>query len=63
MILHNVHLTHVIQDEVLRVTTEAQARGKLVPVAYQVADLVIPIQDFADIKSPNAPPPLYASAL
>ncbi len=58
MVLRNVHLTHVIRDEVLQITTEAEARGKLVPVAYQVADLVIPIQDFGDVRNPNGPPPL-----
>jgi type II secretory pathway component GspD/PulD (secretin) len=55
MILHNVHLTHVIKDEVLQITTEAEARGKLVPVAYQVADLVIPIENFADVHNPSLP--------
>jgi type II secretory pathway component GspD/PulD (secretin) len=60
MVLHNVHLTHVIQDEVLRITTEAQARGKLLTVVHQVADLVIPIVDFGDVRN-NTPPPLYAT--
>src|SRR5262249_8598674 len=48
LLLHQVHLTHVIKDEVLQITTEAYARGKLIPVTYQVADLVIPIENFGD---------------
>jgi type II secretory pathway component GspD/PulD (secretin) len=59
MVLHNVHLTHVIQDEVLRITTEAQARGKLMPVVYQVADLIIPVENFGDVRV-NAPTPPFA---
>jgi type II secretory pathway component GspD/PulD (secretin) len=58
LLLHDVHLTHVIKDEVLQITTEEQARGKLVPVTYQVADLVIPIENFGDVR--NKPAPLYA---
>jgi type II secretory pathway component GspD/PulD (secretin) len=41
----------VIRDEVLLITTEAFAKGKLVTRTYQVADLVIPVQDFD--ASPN----------
>jgi type II secretory pathway component GspD/PulD (secretin) len=51
LLLHGVHLTYVIQDEVLQITTEARAKGKLVPVTYQVADLVIPIDSFGDLHA------------
>ncbi len=58
LILQNVHLTYVVKDEALQITTEEHARGKLTTVTYQVADLVIPVENFADIRTP--PPPLYA---
>jgi type II secretory pathway component GspD/PulD (secretin) len=57
LILHDVHLTHVIKDEVLYITTETQAKGKLVTTTYQVADLVIPVENFGDVRTP--PPPFY----
>jgi type II secretory pathway component GspD/PulD (secretin) len=57
LILQKVHLTHVIKDEVLQITTEEQARGKLVAVTYQVADLVVPVDDFGDVHA--GPPALY----
>jgi len=46
VLLDQVHLTYVIQDEMLKVTTERAARGKLVQRVYSVADLVIPIDDY-----------------
>ncbi|MSR30090.1 MAG: hypothetical protein EXR99_01165 [Gemmataceae bacterium] len=46
LLLHSVHLTYVIKDEVLQITTESHARGKLQTVTYQVGDLVIPIENF-----------------
>jgi type II secretory pathway component GspD/PulD (secretin) len=45
LILHQVHLTHVIKDDVLQITTESHARGKLQTKSYNVADLVMPIPD------------------
>lgn len=51
LILHQVRLTHVIRDEVLMVTTEENAKGKLTTVTHPVADLVIPIEDFGDVKT------------
>jgi type II secretory pathway component GspD/PulD (secretin) len=50
--LHNIHLTYVIKDEVLQITTESQARGKQNTTTYQVADLVIPVQDFGNLQTP-----------
>ena len=61
LILHQVHLTHVIKDEVLEITTEAQARGKLIATTYQVADLVIPVENFGDIRTPH--PHLYSNLM
>jgi hypothetical protein len=40
LILRNAHLTYVIKDEVLQITTATQACGKLMAVVYPVADLV-----------------------
>ncbi len=66
LILKSVHLTYVIKDEVLQITTESQAKGKLQRVTYQVADLVIPVPNSAGVIPPIAttgqlgnPPPPY----
>jgi type II secretory pathway component GspD/PulD (secretin) len=47
LILSQAKLTHVIKDEVLLVTTPAHAQGKNITVTYNVADLVIPIENFS----------------
>jgi type II secretory pathway component GspD/PulD (secretin) len=47
LLLKKVHLTYVIEDDVLKITNEAHARGRMVAKVYAVADLVIPIQDSA----------------
>jgi type II secretory pathway component GspD/PulD (secretin) len=44
-VLQQMKLTYVIEDEALKITTESHARGRLVLKTYQVADLVIPIED------------------
>jgi type II secretory pathway component GspD/PulD (secretin) len=46
--LKQVHLTYIIKDEVLQITSESAARGRLERVTYQVADLGIPIPSVAD---------------
>ncbi|MFL5342468.1 MAG: hypothetical protein ACJ8F7_20170, partial [Gemmataceae bacterium] len=51
LLLRQVKLTYVIADDVLQVTTEKAAKGRQVQKVYSVADLVIPIDDFA---VPNA---------
>src|SRR5207244_7848838 len=38
LLLHQVHLTYVVGDEVLKVTTEDRARGRLETKTYQVLD-------------------------
>lgn len=53
LLLSQMHLTYVIQDEVLKVTTDRMARGKLVQKVFSVADLVIPVEDFAVPNSSN----------
>jgi type II secretory pathway component GspD/PulD (secretin) len=55
LLLHGVHLTYVVKDEVLQVTTEDHARGKLETHTFQVADLVIPIENFGDLRNPVTP--------
>jgi type II secretory pathway component GspD/PulD (secretin) len=45
LLLKQAKLTYLIKDEVLQITTEDEARGKLKQVTYPVADLVIPPSD------------------
>jgi type II secretory pathway component GspD/PulD (secretin)/tetratricopeptide (TPR) repeat protein len=45
VLLHQVHLTYVVQDEVLKITTEDHASGKLVMQTHPVLDLIIPVAD------------------
>jgi type II secretory pathway component GspD/PulD (secretin) len=47
ILLRQARLTYVIQDDALQITTERAARGKLVQKVYSVADLVIPIDNYA----------------
>jgi general secretion pathway protein D len=46
LILDPLHLSYVIKDEVLKVTSEQMRDGQVYPVTYNVADLVIPIPNF-----------------
>jgi type II secretory pathway component GspD/PulD (secretin) len=55
LILSQVKLTHVVQNEVLTITSEENARGKLVTVTYPVGDLVIPIENFGEVRQPDQP--------
>ena len=50
LILRPFHLDYVIQDEVLKITSEEYRAGTLHTMTYNVADLVIPIPNFV----PNA---------
>ena len=45
LLLDLVHLHYVITDDVLKITTEEQARGKLQQKVYQVTDLVIAVRE------------------
>ncbi|HEX3725099.1 MAG TPA: hypothetical protein VHV08_02605, partial [Pirellulales bacterium] len=46
LILEPLHLSYVIKDEVLKITSEQLRDGDIYPVTYNVADLVIPIPNF-----------------
>ena len=46
LILEPLHLSYIIKDEVLKVTSEQFRDGNIVPQTYPVADLVIPIPNF-----------------
>jgi general secretion pathway protein D len=46
LILEPLHLSYVIHDEVLKVTSEQLRDGEIYPVTYNVADLVTPIPNF-----------------
>lgn len=46
LILEPLHLTYVIKDDVLKITSEQYRRGTVYPVVYNVADLVSPIPNF-----------------
>jgi len=47
MLLRQAGLTHMIKDGVLQVTTESRAKGKLEQRTFSVADLVVPVEDYA----------------
>jgi general secretion pathway protein D len=46
LILEPLHLSYVIKDEVLKITSEQLRDGHVYPQTYNVADLVIPIPNF-----------------
>ena len=47
LILQPLHLGYVVRDEVLKITSEQHRSGNVYTKVYMVADLVIPIPDFA----------------
>jgi type II secretory pathway component GspD/PulD (secretin) len=47
ILLRQNHLTYVIRDDALQITTEKGAKGKLIQKVYSVADLVIPVDNYA----------------
>ena len=49
LLLDLVHLRYVITDDVLKITTEEQARGNLQQKVYQVTDLVIAVENFGQV--------------
>jgi type II secretory pathway component GspD/PulD (secretin) len=55
LLLQSAHLTWTVRDDVLQITTPRHAKGALRTDTYQVADLVIPVQDFGQFKAPGAP--------
>jgi general secretion pathway protein D len=46
LILEPLHLSYVIKDEVLKITSEQLRDGEVYIVSYNVADLVVPIPNF-----------------
>jgi general secretion pathway protein D len=46
LILEPLHLSYVVKDEVLKITSEQMRAGQVYAVTYNVADLVIPIPNF-----------------
>jgi type II secretory pathway component GspD/PulD (secretin) len=55
LVLGQVKLAWVIKDEVVNITTEECARGKLTTVASPVADLVVPISPVVGQGKPSKP--------
>ncbi|MFN4257734.1 MAG: hypothetical protein ACK4RK_00420 [Gemmataceae bacterium] len=53
LLLRQVHLTYVIRDEVLQITTPKNAKGQLVQKTWPVADLIIPVDNHAIPNSGN----------
>jgi general secretion pathway protein D len=51
LILGPLHLSYVIKDEVLKITSEQMRDTQTYPVVYNVADLVIPIPNFTPNSS------------
>lgn len=46
LVLEPLHLTYIIKNEVLKVTSEQLRDGEIIPRVYNVADLVVPIPNF-----------------
>ena len=55
LILERLHLTYVIKNEVLKVTSEQIRDGEQYTETYNVADLVIPIPNFVPSSSMGLP--------
>ncbi len=51
LILEPLHLSYVVKDEVLKITSEQIGEGETYAVIYNVADLVIPIPNFVPDNS------------
>lgn len=52
LLLGQAHLTYVIKDEALCITTEAHAKGRLVQRVFGVGDLVIPLENHDHVENP-----------
>jgi type II secretory pathway component GspD/PulD (secretin) len=53
LLLHQAHLIYVPKNEVLIITTEAHAKGQMIQKTYQVADLIIPVDNHPVPDSQN----------
>ncbi len=51
LVLHPMNLGYMVQDEVLKITSKMRQQGELEVRTYPVADLVIPIPNFAPTNS------------
>jgi type II secretory pathway component GspD/PulD (secretin) len=45
ILLRPLRLTYIIEDQVLKITTENRTVGRLVRVTYPVGDLIVPVED------------------
>lgn len=45
ILLKPLRLTYIIEDQVLKITTENRTIGRLVLVTYPIADLIVPVED------------------
>ena len=61
LILEPLHLSYVIKDEVLKITSEQMRDGQLVTHTYNVADLVVPIPNF--VPQPMGEQAAYNTAM
>jgi general secretion pathway protein D len=61
LILDPLHLSYVVKDEVLKITSERMKDGEIYTHVYNVADLVIPIPNFVPI--PLGLEAAYANAM
>jgi len=55
LVLKQARLTYIVNNDVLQVTTETEAKGKLERVTYQVADLVIPVPNSSGVTPFGSP--------
>ncbi len=53
VLLDQAHLTYVVRDDMLKITTQRAAQGNQVRKVYSVGDLVIPIDDYVTPESGN----------
>lgn len=45
ILLKPMRLTYIIEDQVLKITTEDRTIGRLVRITYPIADLIVPVED------------------
>ena len=71
LVLDKARLKFAIENDVVRITTEEKAKGRLYTKVFSVMDLVTPVPDFAlaghqsfakAIEKSNAPPPWAQAA-
>lgn len=45
ILLRPLQLTYIIEDQVLKITTENRTIGRLTRITYPIADLIVPVED------------------